>query len=371
MTMHSIFNYTLTIAALSLLFSCSSNDVVFSLEADTSEIVLSEAQKELIGYQVADVEWMNFFEKVEFTGQIEVPPQYLISIHAPIVGRVEEAPFIEGDRVKKGQVIARLAHPGIMELQLEFVRKREVLTFLKQEYERQQALFKNQSGTEKAFQEAFKNYQLAQLEWKALVARLQYLKLDTAKLLEGNLVESLPILSPVNGTITELAINFGKLVAEDEFLFELVDKEHLHLAIDIFEKDAHLLESGQRITFRLPGSKNQHYGAELVLIGQKVDPVKRTILMHAHPDEDLDIFIPGMKVTGEIRVGAEKGFGIPASALVQMEGSNFVFLEVEGAVKLQPVNVLRELNSFVQIEEELKNVVTGGAWYLKGLMQKE
>ena len=66
---------------------------------------------------------------------------------------------------------------------------------------------------------------------------------------------------------------------------EIVNATHLHLEIQIFEKDAIRIVKGQKILFRVPEYSDKTYSAEVHLIGKSIDQ-DRTVQVHAHLDEE-------------------------------------------------------------------------------------
>jgi cobalt-zinc-cadmium efflux system membrane fusion protein len=74
---------------------------------------------------------------VEANGQLEVPPQHEATVTAVLGANVASIKMIEGDRVRKGQVIAYLTHPTFTQLQTDYIKAYQQLHFLEKEYHRQ------------------------------------------------------------------------------------------------------------------------------------------------------------------------------------------------------------------------------------------
>ncbi|MBK7870065.1 MAG: efflux RND transporter periplasmic adaptor subunit [Saprospiraceae bacterium] len=79
---------------------------------------------------------------------------------------------------------------------------------------------------------------LQQARYKGLKAELELLGISV-KTLEntGEIQSSISFYAPVNGYITKVNINNGKLVSPNDLLFEIVDRSHVHLELQVFAKD--------------------------------------------------------------------------------------------------------------------------------------
>lgn len=333
-------------------------------------ISLSREAMERIAIKTQSPVLRTLSEKLSFRGYIEVPPENLHSIHAPIRGIVSEALLIEGDMVKKGQLLMKIKHPDIVKVQEEYAKLIAERAFMQKELERQEQLVLNEAASLKRVEEVKRDLDLLEASGKALESRLRLLSINPEQVRQGRITDEVTIHSPSDGSITRIAYNAGRLVLEDDFLLEIVDKKHLHLAMDIYEDQGEMLKKGQSIEFFLPGSDKVHL-AELMLIGQMVDPVKRSILVHAHPLEDLDIFVPGMQVQGNVLLNENEYLSIPASSVFSTEdGKQIVFLQGSTDTftwkELTSVRILGDY-AIVDAQELSSAVVTEGAWYLFGL----
>src|SRR5690554_3928401 len=117
-------NYILFISIF-LMNACEPNQVEENVEENAtvthnSVLTLSDEQINRAGIKVGEAEVRSISGEIAFMGYIEVPPENLHSIHTPIRGFVSSVPVIEGDKVRKGQVIATLSHPDIVILQQDF-----------------------------------------------------------------------------------------------------------------------------------------------------------------------------------------------------------------------------------------------------------
>ena len=101
-----------------ILFSCSSRSdrnvdklSVDSKPSGVNKVQLSDEQFKSIGIQLGSLETRSLSGNIKAHGVLDVPPQNLVSISAPLGGFVKSTELLQGMRVKKGQVVVVLEHP--------------------------------------------------------------------------------------------------------------------------------------------------------------------------------------------------------------------------------------------------------------------
>ena len=68
----------------------------------------------------------------------------------------------------------------------------------------------------------------------------------------------------------------GLFVSPAEEILEIIDNDHIHLELNVFEKDIMKLEKGQTIWFKIPESSSETFEAKVYLIGANIEE-NRTI----------------------------------------------------------------------------------------------
>jgi membrane fusion protein, heavy metal efflux system len=360
-------NIYISICFLSLA-ACSGNQELDSEENEPRTFLeLSAEQMEIAQIEFGQPERKEISSLVEFTGSIEVPPQNLVSFHAPITAFVSNIPFIEGDIIKKGQRVLSLEHPDLIILQQEYLKELSQLLQLEREYERQSTLLAGNATSAKKAQEAENLFNIQKAKVAGIESRLTFLRINSEEVKKGNIQQSISLVSPVNGIITFLGVNQGKLAQSNELLIEIVDREHLHVEIRVFERDIPSIKLGQRFEFTLPGNALKPYFGDIYLIGQMVDPVSKTILLHGHPDEEVDAFIPGMQIKGKIYTDAQISKVVPVSAIVKSGNESYVFVYSKGRFLRVSINEGRTFDGYAEIGDlDLEGeLVKNGVWFLE------
>ncbi len=64
----------------------------------------------------------NLGDYVEATGELHVPPQNEAAVTTVIGGNISSIEVLVGDKVKKGQPLAYLSHPNIVQAQSDYLK---------------------------------------------------------------------------------------------------------------------------------------------------------------------------------------------------------------------------------------------------------
>jgi len=231
-----------------------------------------------------------------------------------------------GDKVEKGQILAVLEHPDYISLQEDFAVIASNLEYLKQEYERQEELYNNKVGSGRDYQKAKTEYNTAKVKYEGLKARLQLLHLSPEKVKEGNISNTIHIISPISGFVSQLNVKVGIYVDAQRELFEIVDNSAIHADFMVYEKDVHMLKEGQKIHFTVSNRPDYEYTAQVFAIGKEFDKDTRAVHIHANINGDIEGLIPGMYITGHLHTNGIYTKTLPNDAIVSEGVKSYIFI---------------------------------------------
>jgi cobalt-zinc-cadmium efflux system membrane fusion protein len=124
--------------------------------------------------------------------------------------------------------------------------------------------------------------------------------------------------------ISKMNVAMGSFVADATPILEIVDTEHIHLELNVFEKDILRVQQGQTIQFKIPEASEELFEAEVYLIGASIE-ANRTIKVHGHlKNEAGHNFLPGMFVEAFIASDSRPAIALPESAVVEVEDTFLV-----------------------------------------------
>ena len=348
-------------------------ETVTASEEISNEIVISKKQFESENMQLGQLTEETFSDIVIANGMVDVPPENKSIISAFMGGYVTKIPLLIGDSVKKGQLLATLENTEFVELQQQYLEIAEQLTFLKNEYDRQKKLYSENITSQKNYLKAESDYKSNLAVYNGLKQKLRMLNIDPNTVESGKITSSINLYAPITGSVTKVNVSNGSFVSPATELLEIINAEHIHLELNVFEKDILKLKKDQKIKFKVPEASSKVYDAEVHLVGTSIDE-NRTIKVHAHiEDEEEANFIVGMFVEAEIITEAETHFAIPNGAMAKIDNDYFV-LVVEGKtdtnfkLKKEKIEIGVKNEAFTEVIHytalEGKEILTQGTFLL-------
>ena len=319
---------SLYIIALSLvLFSCKESKTEEVEQKDNGLTTVTSAQFKSSGMEIASPTEQDFDVTVKASGKIDVPPQNRAKVNTFMGGYVKSTTLLVGNRVTKGQALLTLQNTEFLDIQKEYMEVAEQLNFLKSEYDRQKTLYDEKITSQKNYLKAESEYKRAKATHQSLRAKLLLLNINPRNVERGILTSTITIFSPITGDIVIMNANVGMYVAPSDVILEIVDTDHLHLELAVFEKDILNVKIGQKIHFKVPEASKEVFNADVHLVGKSIEGNDRTINIHGHLDDAIkQKLLTGMFVEAEIIIDSKKGLAIPAEALVTENNKNFVLL---------------------------------------------
>ena len=315
-----------------MMFSCNTgNSEEKAAPADPSnplEMRITMPQFETSGMELGQLQLHEFKQTVEANGMFDVPPENKASVSVYFGGYVKRLDLLPGQKVNRGQVLFVLENPEYLEVQRDFLEEKGRLKYLKSDYERQKTLARDNVASEKQFLKAESDFKVTSAKYESLRKKLQMMGIAPEKISEVNLQSNIAVLSPVSGYVSRVNTNLGSYLDASAVGVELINPEHLHLEIQIFEKDLPKVKAGQKIVFNLQDDPTKKYNGRIHLVGKAVEPQSRTISVHAdlENEEDKELFNPGMYVEAQIETASENLPSLPENAVVNIDNKNYILL---------------------------------------------
>lgn len=328
--------WSIILLAAMLLLSCGGGDkapgkvsaVDSAHHEEELEVELTPEQVLTAGLESGKVEYRTLSGTIKVNGTLDVPPQQLVSISAPMGGFLKSSELLQGKHVTKGQVIATLQDPAYIQLQQDYLEAISQQEYLKAEYERQEELSRENINARKTLQQARANYQSMQARASGLKAKLKLVNINPDRLDRDDIQSVISLYAPISGYVTEVNVNLGKYVSPTDVMFEIVDTEHLHAELTVFEKDVPLLTVGQKVRFILANEIAERM-ATVYLVGREIS-TDRTVRVHCHLDKEDKNLLPGMYLTAFVETKNINLPAVPEQAIVNYEGTDYIFIAEEG-----------------------------------------
>jgi cobalt-zinc-cadmium efflux system membrane fusion protein len=284
----------------------------------------SVAQFEALNMKVDTIPQRSIAAYVETNGQLEVPPQNEASVTAIIGANVSSIKVIEGDKVEKGQVLAYISHPELIQLQSKYSSSWNELDYLEQDFNRQQKLYDEKIGSGKELQRVKSNFQSKKSMVNGLAAQLKLLGISTSTVESGTMIEQVAVRSPIEGFVRLVEVKTGQYVTPQTELFEIVNLEHIHADFMVFEKDISKVRKGQKIKFKVESVDNE-LEASVYSVGKNFEQNPKAIHIHAEIEDKRGFLLPGMYARGRILMADSMGKALPEGAVIRDNGKDYIF----------------------------------------------
>lgn len=332
-------------------------------------VTLSEAQLKNASLATGTLEKRTMASVLKVNGQIDVPPQNLVSISMPLGGYLKSTKLLPGMHINKGEIIATMEDQQYVQLQQDYLTTKSRLHFAEKEHDRQKELNQSQASSDKVYQMADADYKTLRITLRALGEKLKLININPSGLSENNLSKSVNIYAPITGFVSKVKVNIGKYVNPSDVLFELINPSDIHLNLKIFEKDITQLAIGQKLVAYTNNQPNNKHLCKIILISKDLSIDEHSAEVHCHFEKYDQTLLPGMYMNAEIEVKSNDALTLPETAVVTYEGKEYAFVVLDNThFKMTEVTVGTSENTFIEIlnAEALTNktIVTQGAYTL-------
>jgi cobalt-zinc-cadmium efflux system membrane fusion protein len=192
-------------------------------EAHAEDEALNFTSKQLVefGVKLAQVELGDVEQKQQYPARLVVNTDQQAHVEASFAGRVESVAVALGQEVKKGQALATLFIPDLVDQQANLSIAQEALTLASQDYQREKQLFNQGISARQDYQRAYNAYRQAEIQVQAARSRLSALGASSGS--QGRYV----IKAAFNGVITKKDIVVGENISADKQLFVIDQLDQL------------------------------------------------------------------------------------------------------------------------------------------------
>jgi HlyD family secretion protein len=300
-------------------------------------------------------------KKAEVMGKVHGPgtvqSRVPVTVSAKITGILEKLYADQGDKVKKGQLLAELdsaelkareaaAHAAKGRAQRDLTRGRADLikseanlALAQSNYQRDLEVFKPGYISPAAFDATKAALRVAESDVAANEATVKALEsaVNQAKS-ETRASEALSgytrILAPMDGVITVRKAEVGNTVSPGTPIFQMVDYQ-IWAASWIDETKIAQLREGQKATITLRSGRV--FQGEVARLNKEADTVTRELEVDVKFDSLPNPLVIGEETEVDISTGRQTAPAVPLSALTERNGSKGVMVVARGVASFHPV----------------------------------
>lgn len=316
------------LSSILVMISCSApSNEADEPEVMTNQISLTKEQISKSRIETGPLKKVDLAQYVTARGIIDVPPTHRASINVFHGGFVRKLDLLPGQQVGKGELLFTIQNPEFITMQESYLETKSKLSFLESDYERQKQLVSESITSEKKFKQAESDYQVMKAKLESMRGQLELINVNIKTLEKGTIVSSVPVYAPIAGFVSDLSINKGKYLSPQDVALQVINTEHMHLELKVYEKDVSKLKEGQKISFKVDNDDRVLEG-EVHMIEKAIDQNERSVNVHGHLPEDSKGLVVGMYAEARIEVGTTKAYALPSEAIVDMDGAQFILYKV-------------------------------------------
>jgi len=332
-----------TVALLSILFAATL-PACGTGEAGVAEPLEATASLPL-PVDVALPETMDIFETFETTATIESDAE--APVLARVAGEVVELLVEEGDRVKEGQILARLDGER---LRLQMLQAKASLDMTSREYER----FVNLRERGLVSASAAENLKY---DVEALTASYELMRLN---------YEYTKIRAPIAGVISNRVVKAGTHVEAGTPLFSITETSKLVAYLHIPQVQLGRISTGDEVVAHADAMPGYEIRALLARISPTIDTRNGTFRATVYIDNENGLLAPGMFSRFSINCEEhEDALVVPSRALLREDNQYVLYIVNDGAAARRSVEIGVESGGMTEILSGLEAgdrvVVTGQA----------
>jgi cobalt-zinc-cadmium efflux system membrane fusion protein len=352
-----------------LAVSCHSNTesgstANYTIKGDTIVIPENSNLKEKI--KTTLVSAVPYRKKLSVSGIVKAIPNNYAQIASPFAGRIIRSFIKLGQRVAVNAPIFEISSPSFFEAGKVYYQSKQQMQLAEKNLRRQQDLLKNGVGIQKDMEEAEVTFEISKRDYENAIASLKVYHVDPD---EMSLGQPLIVRSPIAGEIVSNNIVIGQYLREDAGPVALVaELGKVWVVGQLKEKDINKVHESDEVKIAVAGMPGLVIHGVVYHISEMLDEETRSVEVFIECENKGRNLKPGMYVTAQFSEITDNSILIPASAVLQMEESSFVFVKLKGNGYLKRLietsgtdNERIILKSGLNPDEE---IVTEGSFYL-------
>lgn len=329
---------------------------------------------------VGTVHAVSFEDVILADGRLGFDSDRATPVYSAYTGRVLEVLAHAGQRVARGQVLARLDAgefaQGLSDLRSSAAQLELARTIV----QRKRALLEARGASQQDVEQAEADLATARASHAAASIRLRSLGATQADVdrLSGNASpgDLALVRAPIEGILTDRQVGPGQFVQAGSAapLFTVADTTHIWLWANVRESDASHVQVGQRVEAELPALAGRRISGRLEFVSATIDPDTHRLAVRATLDNRDGSLKPQMLATVRIHPGGMRTSpAVPESAVVlDGETARVWVLGADGSIAARRVTLGRRDPPTVEVTGGLRvgeRIVTRGALFVDAASQ--
>ena len=312
--------------------------------ANSGQIQISPEKIQKLGVTTATVAKRALVRSIRALGSIQVDERRVHAVTPRFEGWIQRLyANTTGQAVKRGQPLLEIYSPELMTAQQEYLIARQGQQML------QQGSAQARDTAARLAENALQRLHY----WDIAQAQLQHLRLQN----QAKPLDTLPLLSPVNGVVLEKPALEGMRFMPGELLFRIADLSTVWLLAEVFEQDIGGVRLGQAVQVHINAYPERLFSGKVGFIYPSLAMETRTVKVRVELPNGEGLLKPGLYGSVTLATQAEKDtrLAIPDSAVIDSGTRQVVLVQKdEGHFEPHAVKLGRQADGYYEVLEGLE-----------------
>ena len=301
-------------------------DVPASVTGSNGQITIPDGSPLRSALSFDTARTVTLSDVVTATAAVESDPSRTVKLFPPMAGRVVALGVRLGDPVHKGEVLVTLDSPDFTAAQADYAHALAAYRQARSNLARERDLAQYGIAAQRDVEQAETDFSQADGDRARAAARLSVLGIDTSVVLHD---QALVIRSPIEGRIIDLSVGAGEYHNDPTVpVMTIADLGTVWLSANVPEKDLHGIRSGDRATAVVSAYPEDTIRGVVAMVGAVVDTATRMTKVRVSVPNRGGLLKPGMYATITFAAQPRARVVVPATSLLQVSDSDYVFVEV-------------------------------------------
>lgn len=350
-----------------------SSHAAWARESAQNHIAISAEQAGSLGIKTVALASVTQGAGAGYPARAVIPNNQLRVIGAPLEGIVEAVLAAAGQPVEKGQTLAEMKSPSLVDEQRQLLNALSAAQVARSALNRDDELLKEGIIAKSRYQatRSAATQAEADLEETRQTLALSGMQPEEIKALETSqkITNTIRIVSPLDGFVLEQMAIAGQRVAAADPLYRVGSLTPMWVEIQLPAAQAARVKLGDRVSIQ-----NSSASGRVISMGKSLDAANQTIMVRGEITQNADTLHPEQLVVAAIEVAGSgaKQWQLPPGAVARQDGKPYVFVKTPDGFRAQEVVVENESAAATTISGPLKDsdvVAIDGVLAVKGKWQ--
>jgi Cu(I)/Ag(I) efflux system membrane fusion protein len=283
-------------------------------------LTIAPERLQTIGVRFEEASRRPLARTIRTVGRVEIDERRLARVNIKFEGWIEDLHVSAiGDHVKKHQILFTIYSPDLVATQEEYLLALQGIRDLgKSEFP------EVARGAKDLLESTRRRFRL----WDITEDHIQDLERT------GEVLRTLPIHSPITGTVLKMEARAGTYVTPGTELYMIADLSRIWIMADIYEYELPLIRLDQKATVTLSYDPQTHLVGSVGFIYPTLDPQTRTAKVRFEVDNPGKKLKPDMYANMELTIPFGTRLAIPRDAVLETGERQVIFIH-HGGGKLE------------------------------------